>query len=62
MYKQEWKRPTPVRRRLSRTQAVLGMVIPGGWDETAESCRVDRPLRILLVICLVRRTYDVLVR
>jgi len=37
LYKQERKRPTPVRRRLSRTQAFLGRVIPGvgcrwrGW-------------------------------
>jgi len=31
LYMQEWKRPTPVRRRLSRTQALLGRVIPGGW-------------------------------
>jgi len=30
LYKQERKRLTPVRRRLSRTQALLGMVIPGG--------------------------------
>jgi len=29
LHKQERKRPTPVRRRLSRTQAVLGRVIPG---------------------------------
>jgi len=29
LYKQERKRPTPVRRRLSRTQALLGRVIPG---------------------------------
>jgi len=29
--KQERKRPTPVRRRLSRAHAVLGRVIPGGW-------------------------------
>ena len=29
-YKQERKRPTPVRRRLSWTPAVLGSVIPGG--------------------------------
>jgi len=27
---QERKRPTPVRRWLSRTQALLGRVIPGG--------------------------------
>jgi len=31
LYKQERKRPTAVRRRLSRTRAVLGRVIPGGW-------------------------------
>jgi len=31
LYKQERKRPTPVRRRLSRTQALLGRVIPGAW-------------------------------
>jgi len=31
LYKQEWKRRTPVRRRLSRTQALLGRIIPGGW-------------------------------
>jgi len=30
LYKQEeWKRPTPLRRLLSRTQAVFGSVIPG---------------------------------
>jgi len=29
LYKQERKRPTPVWRRLSRTQAFLGRVIPG---------------------------------
>jgi len=29
LHKQERKRPTPVRRRLSRTQALLGRVIPG---------------------------------
>jgi len=31
LHKQEQKRPTPVRRELSRTHAVLGRVIPGGW-------------------------------
>ena len=31
LYKQERKRPTPVRRRLSWTQALPGRVIPGGW-------------------------------
>ena len=29
--KQGRKRPTPVQRQLSRTHAVLGRVIPGGW-------------------------------
>jgi len=29
LYRQERKRPTPVRRRLSRNQALLGRVIPG---------------------------------
>jgi len=29
LYKQEGKRPTPMRRRLSRTQALFGRVIPG---------------------------------
>jgi len=42
LYRQDMKRPTPVRRRLSRTQALLGRVIPGGGadvrDENAESC------------------------
>jgi len=31
LYKQEWKRPTPVRRRLSRTYPVLGRAILWGW-------------------------------
>jgi len=31
LYKQERKRPTPMRRRSSRTQAVLEMVIQGRW-------------------------------
>ena len=31
LFKQEWKRPTPVRRRLSPTQALLGRAIPGVW-------------------------------
>ena len=55
LYKQEWKRPTPVRGRLRRTQALLGKVIPTGvdgsvGDENVESCGVVRPLRIPLVI------------
>ena len=32
LYKQEWKRPTSVRRCLSRTTALLGRAIPGGWE------------------------------
>jgi len=31
LYKHERKRPTSVGRQLSRTQALLGRVIPGGW-------------------------------
>jgi len=67
LYKQERKRPTPVRRRLSRTQALLGRVIPGWvdagvWDENAEPCGVVRPLRIPLTIRPLRRTYVVVVR
>jgi len=31
--KQECKHPTPVRRRLSRTYAVLGRVMPGGMRQ-----------------------------
>jgi len=31
LYKQGRKRPTPVRRRLSRTQALLARATPGGW-------------------------------
>jgi len=67
LYKQDWKRPTPVRKRLSRTQPLLGRVIPG-WvgagvgDESAESCGVVRPLHIPLVIRPLRRTYVVVVR
>ena len=63
LYKQERKHPTPV--RISRTQALLGRVIPGGvgvGDENAESCWVVRPLRIPLVIRPVRRMYVVVVR
>ena len=45
LHRQEWKRPTPVRRQLSRTQALLGRVVKGGagvGDENAESCGADR--------------------
>jgi len=64
LYKQERKRPTPVQRRLSRTQALLGRVIPGVWltvvgDENAEPCGVVRPLCIPLVIRPLCRTYVV---
>jgi len=52
---------TPVRRRLIRTQALLGRATPGGLgagvgDENAESCGVVRPHRIPLVIRPLRRT------
>ena len=62
LYKQERKRPTPVRRRLSRTQALLGRVTSGGagvGDENAKSCGVVRPLRIPLAIRPVRRMHVV---
>jgi len=63
LYKQERKSPTPVRRRLSRTQVFLVRVIPGcgcrcrGWK--CGVLWVVRPLRIPLVIRQVRRTYVV---
>ena len=51
LYKQERKRPTPVRRRLRRTQALLGRGTGAGvGDENAESCGVVGPPRIPLVI------------
>jgi len=65
LYKQKRKRSTPVRRRLSRTQALLGRIIPGGAgvaDENTEPCGVVRPLRIPSVIHPGRRTYVVVVR
>ena len=65
LYKQEWKRPTPVRRRLTRTQALLEMVTrgmgAGVGDENAEFCGVVCPLRIPLLIRPMRRTYVVVV-
>jgi len=62
LYKQERKRPTPVRRQLSRTQALLGVAPGCGWDEIAESCGVVQPLRIPLMIRPVRRKYVVVIR
>jgi len=66
LYKHEPKRLTPVWRWLSWTQALLGRAIPGVGagvrDENAESCGVDRPIRIPLVICPMRRMYVVNVR
>ena len=46
LHKQERKRPTPVRRWLSWTQALLGRVILGvsAGDENAEFCGVVYPL------------------
>ena len=59
--KQEQKLPTPVRRRLKRTPAILGRVIPGVCagvgDESVESRKVVQPLRVPLVIRPLRRTY-----
>jgi len=47
LYKQGRKRPTPMRRQLSRTQALLGNVTQGmgasAGDENSESCGVVRP-------------------
>jgi len=43
LYKQERKRPTPVRRRLIRTHDVLGRVTPGGrvlWSCSDLLCKV----------------------
>ena len=64
--KQERKRPTPVWRRLSRTQALFGRVTPRVGaivrDENAESCGVVRPFRIPLVVRPVCRTYVVAAR
>jgi len=64
LYKEEWKCPTPVRRQLSWTQAVLGRVIlgrvgAGVGDKNAKSNMLVRPLRIPLVIRLVHCTYVV---
>ena len=64
LYKEERKLPTPVRRRLSRTKALLGRVTAGVvgagvWDENAQACGVVRPLRIPLMIHPLRRTYVV---
>ena len=69
MYKQEQKRRAHLRRRLSRTQALLGRVIPGGWilvSETkmrsvvglsahSEIHLMIRPLRRKYVVVLVRK-------
>ena len=61
LYKQERKRPTPVQRRLSRTQAVLGRVITRGWVPVSEIkvwglAGIVRPLHIPLVIRPMRCT------
>ena len=59
LYKQERKRPTPVRRRLSRTRCswkvYFRRVGAGVGDESTESCRVVQPLPIPLVIRPQRR-------
>ena len=40
LYKQERKRPTPVRSRWNRTQAILGKVMPGGCRYRGWKCGV----------------------
>jgi len=60
LYKQERKRPTPVRRRLSRSHAVTGRAIPGGsvpsvGDDSMESRSALQQLRIPSVTCPERR-------
>jgi len=54
LYKREGKRPIPVQKRWSRTQAPLGRFMPGYkcrcFGKNAEYCGVVRPLRIPLVI------------
>jgi len=63
-YKQERKCPTPMRRRLSRTQAPLGRVIPRRCVAVFgfEVRSVVRPLHVTLMIRPLRRTYVVVVR
>jgi len=64
LHKQERKRPTPVRRRSSRTQALLGRVIPGGWSgrtapqDSAISSPTPAPsatMDCILAACSTRR-------
>ena len=63
LYKQEWKHPNLVQRRLSWTQALLGRVIPGEWVPVSgmkmQSCGTVCPLHFSLLICPVCRTYVV---
>ena len=63
LYKQEWKRPTPVRRRFNRTHTVLGRAIPGEWMPVSSG--VARPkifgggkmfdFRRITLFCLEKR-------
>ena len=67
LYKQERKRPTPVRGLLCRTKALLVGVIPAGWApvlgmKVSESRKVVQPLHLPLVIRPLRRTYVVIFR
>ena len=67
LYKQERKRPTRVRRRLSRTQALVGRVIPGrcvpvSGMKMRSLVGFVRPPRIPLEIRPMRRTSVVVVR
>jgi len=67
LYKQEGKRPTLVRRRLSRTQALLGRVTAGGsvpMSGIKMRSLVGLSVRSAFhwLSCPVRRTYMVVVR
>jgi len=65
LYKQERKRLTLVRRRLSQTKAILGRAAQEGGAgvryENAEFCGVVCLLRITLVLRPVHRMYVVVV-
>ena len=74
LYKQERKRPTTVRRRLSRTQAHLGRVIPGGgcrcrgwkcgvlWGCPSTSHSIGDPPTAPHVCCCCQMSWWVVVR
>ena len=74
LYKQERKGPTLVRRRLNRTQALLGRVIPGVcvpvsgiksgvlWGCPTTPRSIDDPPTALHVCCCCQRSWWVVVR